>query len=235
MSAVVALDQEAMNQEKECCRSAEPLFRRASERNDPEVLTDIYQNDTNIAIWKRGISDELALAVDEFIATKTKKRVMLAVTAKNAYEELSNAIGTEKSIAPLVKDIAQLIDMFCCLFDLKRAGVRLTSMDQAMCPRFHVDKIPCRLVSTYQGIATDWLPNHLIDRTKLGAGSQGKPDESSGLLHDLNDIQCLHQGDVALMKGEFWEGNEGAGLVHRSPPLPTGEHRLLLSLDFIDL
>jgi hypothetical protein len=235
VSAVATIDQEVTDQTKECCGSPEPLFRRVSERNDPEVLTDIYRNDTNISIWKRDVSAELIAAVDDFINTNKIKRTMLTITAKNAHEELRKAIGTEKNIAPLVEDMAQLIDMFCCLFELKRAGVRLTSMDQAMCPRFHVDKIPCRLVSTYQGIATDWLPNHLVDRTKLGAGSEGKPDDISGLFHDLSDIQCLNRGDVALLKGEFWEGNEGAGLIHRSPPLPAGEHRLLLTLDFIDL
>ncbi|WP_297291060.1 DUF1826 domain-containing protein [Oceanicoccus sp.] len=35
------------------------------------------------------------------------------------------------------------------------------------------------------------------------------------------------------MKGELWEGNEGAGLVHRSPSLSAGERRLLLTLDAI--
>lgn len=132
--------------------------------------------------------------------------------------------------------------MFCCLFDLGSAGLRLTALDRAMCPRFHVDKIPCRLVTTYQGIATEWLPHHHVDRSKLGAGSEGKSDEQSGLFQNLEDIQRLHQGEVALLKGEGWEGNEGAGLVHRSPAMPViadsvkmhavSERRLLLTLDF---
>jgi len=229
VSAVEVVEQETF------CDLSDALFRRASKRGTPEVLTDIYQEDTNIAIWKRDVSDELALAVDGFINSKKITRTMLAVNGNNAYEELTKALGSGKNIAPLIEDLAQLIDMFCCLFDLKRAGVRLTSMDHAMCPRFHVDKIPCRLVSTYQGIATEWLPNHLVDRGKLGAGSQGKPDEVSGLFHDLSDIQSMKRGDVALLKGEYWEGNARAGLVHRSPPLPAGESRLLLTLDFIDL
>ncbi|MEO0368785.1 MAG: DUF1826 domain-containing protein, partial [Pseudomonadota bacterium] len=32
--------------------------------------------------------------------------------------------------------------------------------------------------------------------------------------------------------GESWIGNEGAGLVHRSPTPPTNKRRLLLTLDF---
>jgi hypothetical protein len=142
----------------------------------------------------------------------------------------------------LSKDIAQLVDMFCCLFDLKRAGLRLTVLDRAMCPRFHVDKVPCRLVTTYQGIATEWLPHQCVDRSKLGFGNEGMSDEKSGLFQQSEDIQRLYKGEVALLKGEGWEGNEGAGLVHRSPSMSASnqsiwantasESRLLLTLDF---
>lgn len=41
-------------------------------------------------------------------------------------------------------------------------------------------------------------------------------------------------GDVAIMKGDSWDGNAGAGLVHRSPDVPYGEQRLLLTLDVAD-
>ena len=54
----------------------------------------------------------------------------------------------------------------------------------------------------------------------------------SGLFQSETDIENLQSGQVALLKGERWEGNEGAGLVHRSPRLNKGERRLLLSLDF---
>ena len=39
---------------------------------------------------------------------------------------------------------------------------------------------------------------------------------------------------MALLKGELWANNEGAGLVHRSPQLPIGSRRLLITLDFVD-
>jgi len=46
-------------------------------------------------------------------------------------------------------------------------------------------------------------------------------------------IAILSTGDVALLKGESWLGNEGGGLVHRSPGLSNKKKRLLLTLDFI--
>jgi thiol-disulfide isomerase/thioredoxin len=46
-------------------------------------------------------------------------------------------------------------------------------------------------------------------------------------------IQRLDSGHVALAKGEKWHGNEGRGLIHRSPQPPAGERRLLLTLDWL--
>jgi len=105
-------------------------------------------------------------------------------------------------------------------------------LNKAMCPRFHVDQVPCRLVTTYHGVATQWLPNDLVDRSKLGRGSNGKPDSESGLYSHESDIEQLSSGDVALLKGERWSGNENAGLVHCSPVTSFNETRLLLTLDF---
>mgnify|MGYP000570713948 CR=1 FL=1 len=46
-------------------------------------------------------------------------------------------------------------------------------------------------------------------------------------------IQQISAGQVALLKGEKWQGNEGAGLIHRSPALAAGERRLILTLDWL--
>ena len=57
-------------------------------------------------------------------------------------------------------------------------------------------------------------------------------------LHEIDrvaqEIQQLQSGDVAVLKGELWAGNENAGLVHRSPAVGSGANRLLLSMDFCD-
>ncbi|MBA6253302.1 MULTISPECIES: DUF1826 domain-containing protein [unclassified Colwellia] len=215
----------------------ELLTKRASESDTPEVFTDIYRDDTNIAIWQRKLSDELALAVDDILKTGVRVKVAEAVTVQSVNATLCNALGASSAVMRLSEDITLLVDMFCCLFDLKEVGLRLTALDRAMCPRFHFDRIPCRLVTTYHGVATEWLPHQLVDRSKLGSGNQGKSDEQSGLFDSTDDIRQLSQGDVGLLKGEFWHNNEGAGLVHRSPAQSQdsiNERRLLLTLDFIN-
>lgn len=124
--------------------------------------------------------------------------------------------------------------MFCTLFDLKHAKLRLVSIDRAMCPQFHVDKVLYRLVTTLTGNTTQWLDNNIFDRSKLSTSNQGLPDEESGLLQNPYGIKQLSVGDVVLLKGKGWFKNEGGGLVHRSPSLANENHRLLLALDVIN-
>ncbi|RZV18537.1 DUF1826 domain-containing protein [Aliarcobacter butzleri] len=203
------------------------MFRHMSQDKQPTVLSDIYKEEINIAIWQR----QKQFSVKEFLALNPTFKKEMILTPQDAYSRVSESFNNNMS--EVSEDIALLVDMFCYLFELKQVGMRLKVLDKAMCPKFHVDKVPCRLVTTYQGTATEWLPHELVDQTKLGWGCNGLADCESGLYKSESDIQQLNCGDVALIKGTLWEGNENAGLVHRSPELITNEKRLILTLDFM--
>ena len=204
------------------------------EGNNLDTLGDIYQEDTNMVIWKRELDNAIQKAANVIIDTNPSLEISRVVSPDDTYAEIRNALGLSENASIISKDVANLVDMFCTLFDLKQVGLRLAVLDRAMCPRFHVDRVPCRLLTTYLGVATEWLPHHNADRSRLGIGNQGKPDEESGIMNSDKDIKYLNQGDVALLKGEAWEGNEGSGLIHRSPKLNLNSRRLLLTIDFID-
>ncbi len=72
-----------------------------------------------------------------------------------------------------------------------RIGVRLRLLDKAMCPRFHVDHVPVRLITTYAGIGSQWLREGVMDRRQLGQ-ADAEPSER---------IEQIHCGEVALLKG----------------------------------
>lgn len=203
------------------------MFRHMSQDKQPSVLSDIYQEDINIAIWRR----QKQFLVKEFLALNPTFQKEMILTPQDALSRINEFF--DNNMTEVSEDIALLVDMFCYLFELKQAGMRLKVLDKAMCPKFHVDKVPCRLVTTYQGMATQWLPHELVDQTKLGWGCNGLPDSESGLYQSESDIQQLDCGDVALIKGTLWKGNENAGLVHRSPGLIANEKRLILTLDFV--
>lgn len=215
-----------------------PLTRRVRQpiiREHPAVLSDIYEGETNIVVWQRQLDADLVEAASVLLQSHPKLQVSMVVTPDNVLNTLCSLHEmNHETNQVLINDIENLVGMFCCLFDLKQVGLRLSVLDRAMCPRFHVDRVPCRLVTTYLGIATDWLAHSDVDRTKLGIPNHGKTDLELGLYESEKSIRQLNAGDVALLKGELWEGNEGAGLVHRSPQVENGTHRLLLTLDFID-
>lgn len=206
------------------------IFRHMSQDKQPTVLSDIYQAEINIAIWRREKPTTLQYSVKEFLALNPTFQKEMILTPQDALSRIRESF--DNNMTEVSEDIAELVDMFCYLFELKEAGMRLKVLDKAMCPKFHVDKVPCRLVTTYQGIATEWLPHEVVNQTKLGWGCNGLPDSESRLYQSESDIQQLDCGDVALLKGTLWKGNENAGLVHRSPELISNEKRLILTLDF---
>ena len=199
----------------------------------PEVLTSIYEEDCNLAVWQRMLAPELEQEIEALLQSRNNFNVSLPLSPQSANSDILRALETSASAPMLANDICELVDMFCFLFDVNLSGLRLRSLEQPMCPRFHVDHVTCRLITTYRGPTTQWLPHKGTDRSKLGRGNGGRPDESSGLFQHQSDINQALTGDVLLLKGERWQGNEGTGLVHRSPKIPDGGKRLLLTLDLI--
>lgn len=197
------------------------------------ILTDIYQPNHNICIWKRTLPTEMTEQIREMLKVRKPLALVKRVTPENVGEYIKNQLDGYECAQALSEDITLIVDMFCCLFDVPEAGLRLTTLDKAMCPKFHVDKIPCRLVTTYIGSATQWLPNDDISRSKLGGTRIGIADHLSGLYRNNLAIKQMQSGDVALLKGSGWQGNEERGLVHRSPGLRVNEKRLLLTLDML--
>lgn len=210
----------------------QPEIRRISSAGKAKVLADIYQDDVNLSVWQRTLTSDLVSAANSILESQGLFRLSTSVTPANAFDALYQPLGGSAAAQVLAADIAELVGMFCCLFELKRAGLRFTTLDRAMCPMFHVDRVPCRLISTYSGIATEWLPHQVVERSALGQGSADKTDQELGIYRSPQDIRRLCAGEVSLLKGESWLGNEGGGLVHRSPSLSEGQKRLLLTLDF---
>lgn len=211
----------------------EPLSERcAALGSTSDALTDIYQNHVNMAIWQRQANATLILESQNLLAGKhfTGERLILPTDKPYRLEELLPSLSPYPN---LLEDMQTLTDMFSCLFEPETIGLRLTPLSNSMCPKFHVDRVPCRLITTYIGGGTEWLPHGDVDRSKLGAGSGGLSDAESGLYANQDNIQTLSPGDIAILKGESWAGNEGAGLVHRSPTVEAAHRRLLLTLDFI--
>lgn len=211
----------------------------------PDVLSHIYNDDITIAIWLRSLSDNIAAYVQALLQSPQKISLKLVATPHKLQQELQrifpeiiSANDNPFTHHELLRDINELLEMFSCLFDVPTIGLRINTLERSMCPRFHVDHVPVRLVTTYGGAGTQWLPAAYADCRKLGPNASGVMDEHSGIICNAQAIQQLNTGDVALLKGENWAGNEGRGLIHRSPICNSADtaqvqRRLLITCDLV--
>jgi len=209
--------------------SAESLRLSYQVSTDPMILSDIFHSSVSIAVWKR----QIAPLVERYYED-VKGDLVLGIRHVLHIDSLKQSLndllpdGAGKTEA--IDDLYLLSDMLTCLFDCQSVGLRLAMVKEAMCPRFHVDNIPVRLITTYLGPGTECLQNEFADVSKLGRGAQGKPDNQSGLYSQNSAIKQLSTFDVALLKGSAW-GEDHLPAIHRSCQLQPHQNRIVMTLD----
>lgn len=103
--------------------------------------------------------------------------------------------------------------------------VQLSTIDSRKCPRFHIDNVGVRLLCTYAGAGTEWIPETAVDREHLRTCSADHAPLRSG-----GAVEQLARFDVALLKGTAFPGNARFGAVHRSPDV-QGAPRIVFTID----
>ena len=194
----------------------------------PLALSDILEDGVNLALWQRQLPLHIAefgallVSLDEPLAEALVIELSDEDTAPNL-QGLASGCRDLEGYDGFIADVSWLVSAFACLLGARRIGVRLRLLDKAMCPRFHVDHVHVRLITTYAGIGSQWLREGVMERRRLS-----QPD-----AEPAERIEQIHCGEVALLKGTKWHGNENHGLIHRSPALNANERRLILTLDWL--
>jgi hypothetical protein len=199
-------------------------------------LAAIFEERVNVCVLEREPPPGLFECASALVRVADFRcRTIVDVASRDMAEledALRDAIPGATGRSELVGDVRFWSEVLAELTGAARVGVRVQRLDAPMCPRFHVDRVVLRLVSTYCGPATEWLDECDVDRRFLGHPAQACPDEASGLLKPGAQIQSLRSFDIGLFKGEAWPGNEGRGAVHRSPPATsTTAPRIVMTLD----
>ncbi len=204
------------------------LPAHAAADTDISVLPRIFEDDCNIAILQRHLPADIALSTQTQCQTQRPWQYSWLGSPDEAFmADLRRQLPAPDAAGPLLDDMVTIAEAIAFLFDTETVGVRLRLLNTAMCPRFHCDNLPVRMVTTYHGPGSEWLPEHAVNRAGLGAPKPERPE----IVTDADAIQRLKAGDIALIKGSGWEGCEERGLVHRSPTLADGEKRLLMTID----
>jgi hypothetical protein len=183
---------------------------------DGAVLSRVWRRGIAAAVWERSLPPSVAdwldglapAAIPSLRSAATPDDVAALVAA--ACEDAGPPAVPAR--AWLAADAAALAAIFARIVGTEALRLRLEVISGDACRRFHVDDVPARLLCTYRGRGTEFA--------RADAG--GTP-----LLVDR-----LATGEVAILRGRRWPGDDATGLLHRSPPLEgTGETRLLLVLD----
>lgn len=192
-----------------------PTWRRVAELAD---LVEIFDPGVQVCSWQREIDPAIERYLSQLQQTPESQVIE---TLSSAVSPRLGGLPGGAGRASLIEDLSLLREIVCELLDSEAAGLRLARIGRAMCPGWHVDRVGIRLVCTYQGPGTQWLADQGVDRGDLHAAPSG----------DGDFIQAT-TGEIVLLKGALWQGNDAFGAIHRSPmPEAATSLRTLVTLD----
>ena len=117
-----------------------------------------------------------------------------------------------------LNDMVQICETFCEMENSDAIGFWLGS--QRGCRRYHIDNVPQRILVTYAGKGTEWLPDEAADRN---AYMHGMPNEE--IVKDISALNFMNTWDVAVFRGG------PKGLLHRTPDAALNGPSILMRLD----
>ena len=207
--------------------SALPIVENAVYTERFEQLSDIHLPHKNIAILKRRI-DHLENEIRQVIEQWPEGAFRSSGSPGTIIAELDSWGQNFPQKVPALKgDIARLINCFSVVTGSDSLRLLLERVNSNMCRRFHTDINSLRLLCTYLGPGTLWLPNDNINHRAMR-----QKGSDPGIALDKNKIQQVGVGEIAILKGAVYPGENTQACVHRSPTIEeSGETRLLLRLD----
>jgi hypothetical protein len=186
-------------------------------------------------VWRRRQRPHLSRALSEWAQS--------VESAEGAYEAVASASATDfrsatRALPPpvreaIARDIERLFALFTRVTGSARARVNFSAVQDDHCRKFHSDYRRYRLICTYAGPGTEWLPDHAVERTAMQPSTDCPIEANRAIVRSAAEVRRAASFEVLLLKGE--QHGKGRGAVHRSPPLEaTGQTRVLLTLSGLD-
>ena len=194
-------------------------IRRAGALAD---LCAVFEPAVQVCIHPRPAPPGLAESVRALCASRwSGLRAAVAIGPDGPCGLSGLALPAIAGRSALQDELAFLVEVYGDLLGCPAVGLRIERLTRAMCPLWHVDRTGIRLLCTWSGPGTQWLADPALDRASLPEGAMHRdPSGQAG------------PWDILLLKGSAWQGNQGLGAIHRSPPVsPENGARWLVALD----
>ena len=117
-----------------------------------------------------------------------------------------------------LNDMAKMCNIFCNI--LESSSISFFLGTSRGCSRYHIDNVPMRLLITYYGQGTEWLPYYNAD---YNAYNKGK--ENNKIIKNPDNRMYIKSWNVSIFKG----GEKG--ILHRTPDSALKSPSLLMRLD----
>jgi len=185
----------------------------------PDILWKWRDADVELALWQRTWDPGLVKALDALpmVALPRFRVVSTPEGIHQSIRQLVSGVDESPLLSALVSDVEALTARFASVTGIEEITVRLDVIDNDACSLFHRDRAYARLLTTYLGPGTIWVP------PTCQAKALKDQQFYSGPVHEMARFA------VGIFHGSL---SSSPGLVHRSPRLAgSGQSRLLLCLN----
>jgi len=193
----------------------------------PDVLQRILDPGVNLGLWQRPAQRAIARELAPLQAAHLPD-VRCRTTSASFDDDLIHLLA-QQGLDPADfdnwrADLRRLADLYFGVSEGRDVTLRLVTTAEDDCRRFHVDRTNLRLLCTYRGPGTEWLPDTQVDHA---AQASGAPNAD---IIRFGEPSRFAPFWVGILKGDAYPGN--ACSQPASPPAshepfsPDPRHRL---------
>ena len=212
------------------------LFGHVALCSRPDEMEIINDENISGAIWDRKLNDELERQMRQLrVRLKNSKDLATNFWPESPVPEIfilehlkKSYLGgyiKEAGLYGLASDIKLLADLFARISGKTSLSVNLDYSTKNGLGNFHVDNPRLRLVTTYFGLGSQWLPNQILDLDALV--------KKGDVIYPLNNyqamIQTVQSGQVLILKGRDSYDSGGLSLAHGVPVTSESRFRLMIN------
>lgn len=186
------------------------------ESDSEEVFSTLAAREVQLAIWRRAVPEGMTAALDAWARTRPARWGRIGDASTLALDDLGATLPADVRCR-VHADLQMLLHHFALCIGGRKVRLEFGPVLDNQCRKFHVDHMHLRLITTYLGPGTQWVPESAVRRAAFGRCYSRVADANRAIVSDRTQVRHAVAGEVLVMKGV--RHGDGLGVVHRSPPI----------------